>query len=108
MPREPVHLVATIVQDGKEAGCGVSRDASGSGLLLFTRLELPPGASVTLRLFVPREDEPRDVEATVLRAERIAPTEGLVWDFRVAVALKNPPPDLQDLVRSLTKRPPPA
>ncbi|HEV8548249.1 MAG TPA: PilZ domain-containing protein, partial [Polyangiaceae bacterium] len=94
MTREPVHLVATIELDGIDIGCGVSRDASGSGFLLFTHVDLPEGAKVTLSLFVPREEAPRRVEATILRTERIPPSEGLVWDYRVGVAVRNPPPDL--------------
>ena len=108
MPREPLHLAAVIELDGREIGCGVSRDASGSGLLLFTHVEIAGGASITLQLFVPHEDVPRRVDAKVLRTERIRPDEGIVWDYRMAVTLSNPPPELRELVQSLTKRPPAA
>jgi hypothetical protein len=108
MPREPLHLAALIELDGREIGCGVSRDASGSGLLLFTHVDISEGASVTLKLFVPHEEDPRRVDAAVIRSERIRPDEGIVWDFRMALALRNPPPELEELVRSLTKRPPAA
>ncbi len=107
-PREPVHLVTTIEVDGKEIGCGVSRDASGSGFLLFTHAELAPGTAVTLRVFVPGEEPPRRLDASVLRSERIPPNEGIVWDYRMAVAFSDAPPELPALVRSLTKRPPPS
>jgi hypothetical protein len=106
-PRQPAHLVVTIELDGKEIGCGISRDASGTGFLLFTHLDLAPGTEVAFKLFVPREDEPRDLHASVLRSERIPPTEGIVWDYRVAVALRDPPADLQELVQKVTRRPPP-
>jgi hypothetical protein len=105
--REPAHLVVTIELDGKEIGCGISRDASGTGLLLFTHLDLAPGTLVSFKLFVPREDDPRELRASVIRSERIPPTEGIVWDYRVAVALLEPPSDLQALVQKLSKRPPP-
>jgi hypothetical protein len=108
LPREPLHLAALIEVDGREIGCGISRDASGSGLLLFTHVQVDEGANVSLKLFVPHEDDPRQVEAKVIRAERIRPDEGIVWDFRMAVALRNPPPELEELVRNLTKRPPAA
>ena len=107
-PREPAHLVVTIELDGKEIGCGISRDASGSGFLLFTHLDLAPGTEVAFKLFVPREDDPRALHATVLRSERIPPNEGIVWDYRVAVSLRDPPADLQELVQKVTRRPPPA
>jgi hypothetical protein len=103
-PREPAHLVTTIELNGKETGCGVSRDASGTGFLLLTHLDIPPATPLVLRVFVPREEEPRMIDATVIRSERIPPTEGLVWDYRVAVALGNPSPDLQELIHSLVKK----
>jgi hypothetical protein len=104
VPREPVHLVTTIERDGAEIGCGVSRDANGRGFLLLSHLSIPPGAEITLRTFVPNEDEPRRLTASVLRCERTQPSENLVWDYRIAVAFRDPPPDLQALVLSLTKR----
>jgi hypothetical protein len=100
-------MVVTIERDGKEIGCGISRDASGTGFLLFTHLDLAPGTEVRFKLFVPREDEPRALSATVLRSERIPPNEGIVWDYRVAVSLREPPADLQELVQKVTRRPPP-
>jgi hypothetical protein len=105
--REPVHLVTTIEVDDKEIGCGVSRDASGSGLLLFTHVEISPGTDVTLSVFFPREEDARRLEASVLRSERIPANERNVWEYRMAVAFRNPPPDLDVLVKSLSKRPPP-
>jgi len=105
--REPVHLVTTIELDGKEIGCGVSRDASGSGFLLFTHADIALGAQVTLCVFVPGEDGQRRLEASVLRSERIPPSEGIVWNYRMAVAFRDPPADLPELLRRLTKRPPP-
>lgn len=100
-------MVVTIERDGQEIGCGISRDASGTGFLLFTHLDLAPGTEVSCKLFVPREDEPRELSATVLRSERIPPNEGIVWDYRVAVSLREPPADLQELVQKVTRRPPP-
>jgi len=102
--REPAHLVATIELDSKEIGCGVSRDASGAGFLLLTHVEIALGTEVVLRVYVPREEEPRRIEASVVRCERVPPAEGLVWDYRLAARLAHPAPDLQELVRSLVKR----
>lgn len=109
-PRATVHLVATIELDGRELGAGVSRNASGTGFLLLTRVNLEPGADIGLQVFVPGEPEPRRMRAVVARCETIAPAEGMVWDYRVAVAFRDPPPDLRSIVQSLTKRsvPPPA
>jgi len=103
--REPVHLVTEIELDGRQVGCGVSRDASGAGLLLLTHLNLAQGSEVALRLYVPPEANARLLRASVVRSERIPAAEGIVWDYRVAVAFHDPPPDLQQLVHGLTKQP---
>ena len=104
VPREPVHLVTEIELDGRQIGCGVSRDASGAGLLLLTQLSLAQGSEIALRLYVPREAEARLLKASVVRCERIPAVESVIWDYRVAVSFHDPPADLQQLVHSLTKR----
>jgi hypothetical protein len=103
VPREPVHLVAEIEVDGSRVGCGVSRDASGAGLLLLTHLNLAQGSEVALKLYVPPEADARLLRASVVRSERIPVAEGVVWDYRVAVAFHDPPADLQQLVHGLIK-----
>ena len=103
-PRATVHLVAVIELDGKEIGCGVSRDASGTGFLLLTHLNLAPGRELDLQVFVPPEENPRRLKATVVRCERTPPMSGIVWDYRVGVRIHEPPPDLKDIVQSLVKR----
>jgi len=103
VPREPVHLVTEIELEGRQIGCGVSRDASGAGLLLLTQLNLAQGSEIALRLYVPPEADPRLLKASVVRCERIPAVEGIVWDYRVAVSFHDPPADLQQLVHSLTK-----
>ncbi|HEY0465499.1 MAG TPA: PilZ domain-containing protein [Polyangiaceae bacterium] len=104
VPREPVHLVTEIELDGQQLGCGVSRDASGAGLLLLTHLKLDPGSEIALKLYLPPEADARLLKASVVRCERIPAAEHVVWDYRIAVAFHNPPADLQQLVRSLTRR----
>lgn len=103
-PREPVHFVAEIELQGQRIGCGISRDASGAGLLLLTDVEPPVGSSLVLILYIPHEEEPRVLDAAVVRCEKIPATEGVVWPYRVGVRLENPPPDLQQIVERLTKR----
>jgi hypothetical protein len=103
-PRKPAHFVTVIELDGEEIGCGVSRDASGTGFLLLTRLNLAPGRELVLQVFLPREEDPRRLQATVVRCEQIPPASGIVWDYRIAVRLHEPPPDLKDIVQSIVKR----
>ncbi|HET7541363.1 MAG TPA: PilZ domain-containing protein [Polyangiaceae bacterium] len=105
VPREQVHLVTEIDLEGQQTGCGVSHDASGAGLLLLTHLHPEPGSELTLRLYIPGEAEARRLSASVVRCEPIPAAEAIVWTYRVAVSFRNPPSDLQQLVRALTKRP---
>jgi PilZ domain len=107
--RKVVHFVAEIEVEGAIIGCGVSRDASARGLLLLTHVDLAPGTQITLRLLVPGEDSPRLLSASIVRRERIAPGEA-VWAHKLAVALADPPQDLEQIVDRLTKgsRPPPS
>ena len=105
VPRELVNLVTEIELEGQQTGCGVSHDASGAGLLLLTHLHPEQGSELVLRLFVPGEAEGRRLTGSVVRCERIPREEGLVWTYRVAVSFHNPPPDLQQLVQTLPKRP---
>lgn len=104
-PREPVHFVAEIEHAGERLGCGVSRNASGNGLLLLTLREPAVGTQLLLRLYVPREAEPRLLNATVVRSEKIPASEGLVWPYRLGVHLDDPPADLPEIIEGLTKRP---
>jgi hypothetical protein len=99
--REPVHFVAEIELDGQRLGCGVSRDASGVGLLLMTEAEPEIGSKVMLRLYVPGEDQPRVLQASVVHSEKIPIAERAVWAYRVGVKLEQPPEDLQQIVASL-------
>jgi hypothetical protein len=100
--RRVVHFVAEIEVGGAIVGCGVSRDASARGLLLLTHVDLAPGAQIVLRLLVPGEKSPRLLPASVVRHEKIAPGEA-VWAHKLAVALIDPPTDLEDIVERLTK-----
>lgn len=104
-PRERVNLVTEIELEGQQTGCGVSHDASGTGLLLLTHLHPEQGSGLTLRLYVPGEAQARQLTASVVRCERVPAEEGIVWTYRVAVSFHNPPGDLQQLVHALTKRP---
>jgi hypothetical protein len=99
--REPVHFVADIELDGQRLGCGVSRDASGVGLLLLTDAEPAVGSKLILRLYVPGEEQPRVLEATVAHCEKIPIAERVMWPYRVGVKLEHPPQDLQQIVASL-------
>ncbi len=103
-PRKPAHFAAEIEVEGKGLGCGLSRDASGTGFLLLTRLQLTPGSKVVLRLLVPGETVARALSASVVRCEKLPPGESRLWSHKVAVAIDQPPEDLTRIVEMSTKR----
>lgn len=102
-PRESVHVVAEMDLDGQRLGCGVSRDASGAGLLLLTYVAPDVGSHLVLHLHVPGQTDARLLEATVVRSEAIPLTERGLWSYRVGVKFEQPPADMQDVIESLTK-----
>jgi hypothetical protein len=104
VPRKPAHLVAEIELDGTTLGCGVSRDASATGLLLLTHTDVPPGTKVVLKLWVPNEPAPRMLRALVVRRERLLSDQSPIWSHQVAVSLDEPPPDLERIADALAKR----
>ncbi len=103
-PRKPAHFAAEIEVDGKGLGCGLSRDASSTGFLLLTRVNLKPGTKVVLRLLVPGETAMRTLGASVVRCEKLVPGESRLWTHKLGVALEEPPADLSRIVETFTKR----
>jgi hypothetical protein len=96
-------LVAEIEIGGERLGCGVSRDASASGLLLLARTDLEPGTRVKLRVWVPGEDEPRELGGEVVRRETMRPGDSPIWSHKLAVSLDEPPVDLEQVIDALAK-----
>jgi hypothetical protein len=101
--RRAAHFVAEIEANGTRLGCGVSSDASASGLLLLARADLMPGTRVVLHLWVPGESAPRALDGSVVRRETISPGERMIWSFRIAVALDTPPVDLEQVIDALAR-----
>src|SRR5258706_3577771 len=101
--RRAAHFVAEIETDGARLGCGVSSDASASGLLLLARADLSPGTRVVLHLWVPGEAGPRALGGSVVRRETIRPGESMIWSHRLAVSLDAPPEDLEQLIDALAQ-----
>jgi hypothetical protein len=96
-------LVAEIETGGERLGCGVSRDASASGLLLLARTDLPAGTRVMLRVWVPGEDEPRELGGEVVRLEPLRPGDSPIWSHKIAVSLDEPPVDLEQIIDALAR-----
>src|SRR5258706_15099189 len=101
--RKTAHFVAEIESNGSRIGCGVSRDASASGLLILSRADLAPGTRVVVRLWVPGEEEPRALDGAVVRRETMRPGESSIWKHRIAVSLDKPPVDLEKMIDEMPK-----
>jgi hypothetical protein len=101
--RKAAHFVAEIETEGLRIGCGVSRDASASGLLFLARSALASGTEVVLHLWVPGEAAPRALPASVVRCEPIPPGDSTIWTYKVGVSLAAPPADLARVIDSLVR-----
>jgi len=96
--------VAEIAHEGTYVGCGISRDASPAGLLLFTHVALAPSSAVQVRLRVPGEPSPRILGASVVRREKLPPGRSPIWTHMVAISFDQPPDDLEQVLDELTQR----
>jgi hypothetical protein len=96
--------VTEIDLDGRRLGCGVSRNASGTGLLLMMDRAVPVSSKLVLRIYLPGQEDARALAAYVVRCERIPVGERRVWGYKVGVQLEEPPEDFQQLVDSLSKQ----
>jgi hypothetical protein len=96
--------VAEIAIDGNYVGCGISRDASTSGLLLLTHFDIEPGSQVSIRLRLPGEPSPRLLGASVVRREKLRPGQSPIWTHTVAISFDQPPNDLERILEELTER----
>jgi hypothetical protein len=102
--RKPAHFVAEIELDGSPLGCAVTRDASTAGLLLLTQRPLSIGRRIVLRLFITAGQDPRSLEASVVRCEKIPLGQSGIWTHKVAVSLIEQPPDFAELIDLLADR----
>ena len=110
--RHTAHMAASIEVDGAVVDCGVSRDASATGLLLMTRTDLRPGTAVDLLLYVVEGESPRKLRGTVVHSEKLPPRERDVWIYCVGISIQDPPSDLAAIVQKISRgpatgRPPP-
>jgi hypothetical protein len=96
--RKPAHFVAELELDGAPIGCAVSRDASTAGLLLLTQCSLGTGKQILVRLWITAGREPRHIEASVVRCERLPLGQSGIWTHKVAVSLRDQPSDFGELI----------
>jgi hypothetical protein len=101
LPRQPVLLAVELSSAAKRGRCGVTRNASRTGLLIVTPSRFAVGESLELALHGSPGQSGR-VNARVVRVEENEWDSHEVWRYRMAVALDDALPD--DLLVSAAER----
>ncbi len=89
--RFATYVAVEIEGQGKTARFGVTRDASGGGLLVATPSRFDVGAELVLRLHDtngPAADA--SVKCTVVRVDEAKVTSDEPWRYRLAVRFEDP------------------
>jgi hypothetical protein len=85
LPRVPAILAVELSSEAKPGRCGVTRNASGKGLLIVTPSRFSVGDHLQLSLHVGTQSG--RVAARVVRVEENGPDSSEVWRYRLAVEL---------------------
>lgn len=90
-PRIPAILAVELSSASKVGRCGVTRNASGKGLLIVTPSRFSVGDE--LKLSVHAGEQSGHVGARVVRVEENAKDSSEVWRYRLAVELDGSLPE---------------
>ncbi|MDP3278831.1 MAG: PilZ domain-containing protein [Deltaproteobacteria bacterium] len=91
--RLSVYMGAEITTPEGKVRSAITQDASPTGLLLLTRAKLEVGSKVTIRVYLPGEEEKFElVSASVVRREKLSIEESSLWREKVAVQLDDSVP----------------
>jgi|LNFM01.1.fsa_nt_gb hypothetical protein len=92
--RHTVYMGAEITTPEGKVRSAITHDASATGLLLLTRARLEPGAKISIRVYVPGQDDKSEVvEGTVVRNHVLDANESSLWREKVAVHFDKPLPE---------------
>jgi len=84
--RHAVYMGAEITTPEGKVRSAITQDASETGLLLLTRARIELGARLSIRVFVPGNDDKSEVvEGHVVRKEPLDINESSLWREKVAV-----------------------
>jgi hypothetical protein len=103
-PRIPAILAVELSSTGKPGRCGVTRNASGTGLLIVTPSRFSVGDQLQLSVHV--GDQTGQVAARVVRVEENGRDSTEVWRYRLAVELDGTLPEA--LLAEVATRTPPS
>lgn len=98
--RMPLVLAVELSSEAKRGRCGVTRNASGKGLLVVTPSRFTLGERLELAVHLPGHAE--RTTGRVVRIEENGPTSAEVWRYRYAIELEAALPD--DLLASAQAR----
>lgn len=84
-PRVPVTLAVELNSKSKQGRCGVTRNASGKGLLIVTPSRFAVGDELDLAVHVGTQSD--RTSARVVRVEENTRDSAEVWRYRLAVEL---------------------
>lgn len=101
-PRVPAILAVELSSKTKPGRCGVTRNASGSGLLIVTPSRFSVGDELDLSVHVGARSG--RASARVVRVEENPSGSSEVWRYRLAVELHGKLPD--DLIEEASARAP--
>lgn len=90
-PRIPAILAVELSSSSKPGRCGVTRNASGKGLLIVTPSRFSVGDELQLSVHV--GEQTGQVGARVVRVEENAKDSTEVWRYRLAVEIEGSLPD---------------
>ena len=91
LPRLPIVLAVELSSKAKPGRCGVTRNASGKGLLIVTPSRFAVGDE--LDLSVHAGGQSAGVAGRVVRVEENGRDSAEVWRYRLAVELEGALPD---------------
>ena len=101
-PRIPAVLAVELSSSSKPGRCGVTRNASGKGLLIVTPSRFSVGDELKLSVHV--GEQSGHVGARVVRVEENDKDSSEVWRYRLAVELDGTLPE-ELLAEALTRAP---
>ena len=91
VPRVSAVLAVELSSKAKPGRCGVTRNASGKGLLIVTPSRFTVGDQLDLAVHV--GDQSGRVGGRVVRVEENGPDSAEVWRYRLAVELEDTLPE---------------
>lgn len=103
--RQLTCIPASFDSEDKSHDLALICDASTTGARLYTRGELHLNEPVTLELFLgPAANEPRKVDARVVRVQRRASTVSEIWPWEIGVEFNEPITAYQKEIEELCRR----